>query len=252
MAIIKSKHASNFTVLPNDIFQSSLSVSSIGMLAYILSLPHDWVIRKSQLMDRFKIGKDALRTILNELEQEGYFLCVRKHGEKGEFEYNYIVYDKPFNGENMADLPYTGEPYTGEPLTDKPTTTKETIIQSTNNTNTLSNLEIFDLFRKKYIGTKRGNKTEFDEFVKKHKDWQQVLPTLFLVIDNQIKDYELKKKRGDFVPEWKNLKTWLNQRCWEQELQYIDKHQEQQKQELTQKQKVDKALDIYASIFPQS
>ena len=265
MAIIKSKHAGNFTVLPNEIFNSDLSAQAIGILAYMLSLPADWVLYKENIRDKFNIGRDGMRSIIKELEAKGYFLSVQKRTAKGVFEYDYIVYDKPFNGETPilqhtqphTDYPLTAKPPTAEPPTDSPQVdnpppTKETLILNTNNTNTLSNLEIFDLFRKKYQGTRRGNKTELSEFQKKHKDWQQVLPTLELVIDNQIKDAEIKKQRGEFVPEWKNLTTWLNQRCWEQELKYVGKVQSIEiKPEVNKEEQIQKALDIHANIFPQ-
>ena len=36
----------------------------------------------------------------------------------------------------------------------------------------------FDEFRKLYQGTKRGNQTEFENFIKKHKDWEEVINIL--------------------------------------------------------------------------
>jgi hypothetical protein len=75
----------------------------------------------------------------------------------------------------------------------------------------------FDEFRKLYPGTKRGNQTEFDFFLDKHKDWKKILPLLKPAILSQIKIRTEKEKRGDFVPSWKNLKTWINQKCWEEE-----------------------------------
>lgn len=83
--------------------------------------------------------------------------------------------------------------------------------------NTENNILLFDEFRKIYPGTKRGNKTEFENFCKKHKDWKLVLPFLKTAIENQIKFRETKKAKGEFVPEWKNLSTWINTRCWEEE-----------------------------------
>lgn len=79
-----------------------------------------------------------------------------------------------------------------------------------------NNLLVFDEFRKLFQGTKRGNQTEFDNFKKKHKDWKTVLPVLKESILNQIKIRETKIKNNQFVPEWKNLQTWINQRCWEE------------------------------------
>lgn len=74
----------------------------------------------------------------------------------------------------------------------------------------------FDEFRIKYLGTKRGNKTEFENFIKKHKDWKEVLPTLKTCLETQIEQRKKLKESGKFVPEWKNLQTWINQRCWEE------------------------------------
>jgi hypothetical protein len=77
----------------------------------------------------------------------------------------------------------------------------------------------FENFRKLYPGTKRGYNTEFDNFKKKHKDWKDVLIILNEKLQQQIKARERKKNMNLFVPEWKNLQTWINQRCWEDEIQ---------------------------------
>ena len=87
------------------------------------------------------------------------------------------------------------------------------VIEEKNNTN----LE-FENFRVKYPGTKRGYQIEFDNFNKKHKDWRKVLPLLEEKLTYQISAREIKRRAGGFVPEWKNLQTWINQRCWEEEI----------------------------------
>lgn len=76
-------------------------------------------------------------------------------------------------------------------------------------------IQIFNEFRVLYQGTKRGLQTEFDVF-KKHKDWKEVLPKLKSALNSQIQSRNLKKSKNEFVPEWKNLKTWINNRCWEE------------------------------------
>ena len=76
---------------------------------------------------------------------------------------------------------------------------------------------VFDEFRKLYGGTKNGNKTEFDNFVKKHKDWREVLPDLKAIVETQINIRSMKVANNVFCPEWKNLSVWINKRCWEQE-----------------------------------
>lgn len=76
---------------------------------------------------------------------------------------------------------------------------------------------IFDEFRTIYPGIKRGNETEY-EYFKKHKDWEVCLPLLLPAIKNQILMYDQIKLQGKFVPEWKHLKTWIYNRCWEDEI----------------------------------
>jgi ubiquinone/menaquinone biosynthesis C-methylase UbiE len=77
-------------------------------------------------------------------------------------------------------------------------------------------LALFDEFKKRYPGTKRGLETEYNNFVKKHKDWYDILPLLTKAVEQQIKSREHKVKAGKFVPEWKNMSTWINNRCWEE------------------------------------
>jgi hypothetical protein len=98
MSIVKSKHASNYTVLPNEIFTSGLSIEAIGMLSYFLSLPHDWVIYKTQLHTQLNMGRDKVDRIFKELHEKGYLMSVKEFNNKGQFTYNHIIYDKPFNG----------------------------------------------------------------------------------------------------------------------------------------------------------
>jgi len=107
MAIVKSKHASNYTVIPNDLFKSGMSLEAIGMLVYLLSLPHDWVVYKTTLHEKFGLGKEKTHRIFKELQQFGYVISVQKFAENGRFEYQHVVYDKPFNNENLTDTANT-------------------------------------------------------------------------------------------------------------------------------------------------
>lgn len=78
----------------------------------------------------------------------------------------------------------------------------------------------FEIFRKSYPGIKRGLQTELDDFIKKFpKTYKELIPLLLPSLTKQI---ELRKHKAEsklFVPEWKHLKTWLNQKCWEEEIQ---------------------------------
>ena len=77
----------------------------------------------------------------------------------------------------------------------------------------------FEIFRINYPGTKRGFNIEFENLKKKHKDWTTVIPILSDALNYQCSAREIKHRAGGFVPEWKNLQTWINQRCWEEEIE---------------------------------
>lgn len=78
---------------------------------------------------------------------------------------------------------------------------------------------LFEEFRKVYLGTKRGLDIEFANFCKKHKDWREVLPYLKVNYERQIE--AKKSQRGSIDPRYeKHLQTYINQRCWEEEISY--------------------------------
>lgn len=82
--------------------------------------------------------------------------------------------------------------------------------------------KVFDIFRKQYPGTKRGLETEYSNFKKKHKDYRACVSLLLPALRQLIGWRENKKASGQFVPEYANLSTWINQRRWEAELESVD------------------------------
>ena len=91
---------------------------------------------------------------------------------------NYDTYQTPANYEShtIAPLPKA---------TRKPQTT-DTIYKNVKNDKNNIYISQFDDARKKYPSTKRGNQTEFNNFVKKHNDWKNVLPLLLPAVEHQI------------------------------------------------------------------
>ena len=87
----------------------------------------------------------------------------------------------------------------------------------------------FESFRVRYPGSKRGLTTEFENFKKKHKDFKEVVSLLSPALEELINWRQQKKLAGQFVPEYANLSTWINQRRWEVELETIQ-HGDDKKQ----------------------
>jgi len=91
------------------------------------------------------------------------------------------------------------------------------VIDDDNGNNNLNILKAeFEIFRVNYPGTKKGLDTEFANFQKKHKDWKDIVPQLDGYLSKQIESRAINKANGVFVPQWKNLQTYINQRAWEE------------------------------------
>jgi hypothetical protein len=78
--------------------------------------------------------------------------------------------------------------------------------------------DIFERFRKKYPGTKRGLDVEFANFTKKYpKAYFNIVTHLESSLDRQMMEKEAQRKTGQFVASWKNLRTYINQEAWTEE-----------------------------------
>lgn len=79
--------------------------------------------------------------------------------------------------------------------------------------------ESFERFRKLYPGTKRGLDVEYLNFVKKNKP--EIADLLISALEVEINHRNSLSLQRVFVPPWKNLSTWINQKCWTQEFPEI-------------------------------
>lgn len=163
--IIKSKHTSNYTVIPNDVFKSGLDLTSIGLLAYLISLPHDWIVYKTKLHIQLGIGRERLNTAFEKLVEAGYIVTIKKVDPITKlFDYEHIVYDKPFNGEPLTENPYTGKPQTENPSLLSTNITKERITKKTT-----QNPPEFEEF-KNYALTHKSN-IDLNALLLKYNSW---------------------------------------------------------------------------------
>jgi hypothetical protein len=83
-------------ILRTAIQNPELSLKSKGLLAYILSLPNNWVIHQRELTKHFSDGEFAVRAAMKELEKAGHIRGTRLRDEKGVFQgYEYVVFEDP-------------------------------------------------------------------------------------------------------------------------------------------------------------
>lgn len=140
--IIKSKHASNFTVIPNRILADLRDFNAIGILVYLLSKPSDWAVYKSTLYKDFNQGRKAIDKAFKLLEDKGYLIGVQQYDKEGKFSgFQWVVYDVPFNGDNR--LPHKEHSVAPLPIADKPIADKEQLLNKDNTKDYNNTKEIY-------------------------------------------------------------------------------------------------------------
>jgi hypothetical protein len=94
--IIRRQHTANFTTIGNKLFDDErLAADEVGVLAYLLSRPNNWEVRRTALMRRWGIGREAIRRIIRNLVRYGYCRAERKRQENGTTFVIYEIRDEP-------------------------------------------------------------------------------------------------------------------------------------------------------------
>ena len=91
----------------------SLTYKAKGLLSFMLSLPSDWDYSLKGLCAISKESRDGIRSILKELQEHHYLEIEKTRGDKGYFEYNYLIYEIPhfINRKMIKNTPDTENPY---------------------------------------------------------------------------------------------------------------------------------------------
>lgn len=135
MSIFKIEKNSNYTVMSNyHLRDKDLSYKAKGLLSFMLSLPDDWDYSLAGLCAISKESRDGIRSILKELQEHHYVEIEKVRGDKGYFEYNYLIYEVPhfFDLENEQNNPDMEKPHLDNPNVDMTTQINTNIINTKN------------------------------------------------------------------------------------------------------------------------
>lgn len=92
------KKLDGYTIMPNKpLRDKNLSYGARGLLGFMLTLPSDWDYSFNGLVKVSKEGKAAVRTLINELKEAKYIKISQFRNEKGYYQYNYEVYEIPYD-----------------------------------------------------------------------------------------------------------------------------------------------------------
>ncbi|USL16084.1 MULTISPECIES: DnaD domain protein [Bacillus cereus group] len=131
MATFRVNKSKNYTTINNTgLRDERLSWKAKGILAYILSLPDDWVFYMEEISTHAKDGIDSLRVGMKELKKYGYVRRFPVKNEKGKItNWETIIYEVPQVENPQVEVPFVENPTLLS--TKKPSTNKQnTNIQS--------------------------------------------------------------------------------------------------------------------------
>ena len=108
-----------FVVMHNRFLREKrMSLKAKGLLALCLSLPEDWNYSLNGLVAICKESQTSIRSALKELEKFGHLERRRQKDKKGQFIYEYIIYETPYSGFVHTDKQYTDVQDTEEQYTE--------------------------------------------------------------------------------------------------------------------------------------
>ena len=118
ISVFKIEKTKGYTIMSNYHLQDrNLTYKAKGLLSFMLSLPDDWDYSLKGLCAISKESRDGIRSILKELQEHHYLEIEKTRGDKGYFEYNYLIYEIPhfINKEMIKNTPDTENPYLDVP-----------------------------------------------------------------------------------------------------------------------------------------
>ncbi|MGN4667080.1 DnaD domain-containing protein [Bacillus cereus group sp. MYBK234-1] len=153
MATFRVNKSKNYTTINNTgLRDERLSWKAKGILAYILSLPDDWVFYMEEISTHAKDGIDSLRVGMKELKKFGYVRRFPVKNEKGKItNWETIIYEVPQVENPHMENPQVEKPQMEVPFMENPTllSTKE-LSTNKQNTNIQSSSSIFSFYENNF------------------------------------------------------------------------------------------------------
>ena len=183
----------HYFMLSREVVQAIDNPDALAIWCYLQSKPQNWIVLEDQVRSHFNIGRLKYLKAMRCLRVAGLYRVVRLKDDKNRFCSN-VFHIYPYS--------YLRLSVQSEINTD----IKEKEIPKEKESISTEDRQLFEDFRLRYSGKKRGLDTELNNFIKKIKDWKIVLPTLSTV----NLDFDVTEKR--YIP---HLQTFINQRKWE-------------------------------------
>jgi predicted transcriptional regulator len=88
------KENGNFVMIHKDLINdNTLSASAKGIMLYILSKYDDWQFYETEITTHFADGYKGIKKALQELIEKGYITRDKYRNTKGQYVYDYLIYE---------------------------------------------------------------------------------------------------------------------------------------------------------------
>jgi hypothetical protein len=131
MSVVRRRHNSDFTVIPNRVMDDKrLSLEAKGLQCWLLARPDDWAFKLALIGPLLGLGRDKMERLFRELIEAGYVdrIQERTDGRWGPVEY--CVFDEPqsfakqisgtVEAETVAHQDTAATPHPEKPVPEKP------------------------------------------------------------------------------------------------------------------------------------
>lgn len=114
--LMRKEKNKNFTLVDNYMINDlKITPSNKGVLLFMLSKPDNWNFNFECLQKGLGIGNKAVRSNLNSLENAKYLKRIRSKDIKGQWQWEYYIYDIPYDLEiNKENNPYIPQGHVDE------------------------------------------------------------------------------------------------------------------------------------------
>lgn len=138
MGIIRVAKNNNYVVMNRTALNDNrLSWKAKGIMAYMLSMPDDWVFYMDELITHATDGKDSFKSGLKELKDNGYVerKPVRDEKTKRIVAWETIVHEAPIQQEEnpSVEMPPVEKPLMENPQVEKPLVENPPLLSIDNN-----------------------------------------------------------------------------------------------------------------------
>lgn len=94
--IIRRRHTANYTTIGNTLFEDRrLAADEVGVLAWLLSRPNDWEVRRAAIARRWGMGREKIARIFHSFIRTGWVVAESTRLSDGRFFVAYVVNDEP-------------------------------------------------------------------------------------------------------------------------------------------------------------